>query len=58
MLLSFVFFDKGKPDKYDVLNYRPVSILNAFSKIYHKNVKTLGITTTETSINFCFYYFR
>ena len=26
--------DKEKPDKYDILNYRPVSILNAFSKIH------------------------
>ena len=32
-------FDKGKPDKYDVLNYRLVSILNAFSKVYEKTVK-------------------
>ena len=31
--------DKGKPDKYDVLKYRPVSILNAFSKIYEKLIK-------------------
>ena len=29
---SVVPLDKGKPDKYDVLDYRPVSILNAFSK--------------------------
>ena len=31
--------DKGKPEKYDVLNYRPVSILHAFSKIYKKVIK-------------------
>ena len=31
--------DKGNPDKYDVLNYRPVSILNVFSKIYEKVIK-------------------
>ena len=31
--------DKGKPEKYDVLNYRPVSILNTFSKIYEKVIK-------------------
>ena len=31
---SVVLLDKGKPDKYDVLNYRPVSILNAFVEIY------------------------
>ena len=36
---SVVPIDKGKPDKYDVLNYRPVSILNAFSKIYEKVIK-------------------
>ena len=36
---SVVPLDKGKPDKYDVLNYRPVSILNAFSNIYEKVIK-------------------
>ena len=36
---SVVPLDKGKPDKYDVLNYRPVSILNAFSKIHEKVIK-------------------
>ena len=36
---SVVPLDKGKPDKYDVLNYRPGSILNAFSKIYEKVIK-------------------
>ena len=34
---SVVPFGKGKHNKYDVLNYRPVSILNIFSKIY-KNI--------------------
>ena len=36
---SIVPLDKGKPDKYGVLNYRPLSILNAFSKIYEKVIK-------------------
>ena len=36
---SVVPLDKGKPGKYDVLNYRPVSILNAFSKICQKVIK-------------------
>ena len=36
---SVVPLDKEKPDKYDVLNYRPVIILNAFSKIYEKVIK-------------------
>ena len=39
-VVSVVPLDKGKPDKYNVLNYRPVvSILNAFSKIYEKVIK-------------------
>ena len=38
-IASVVPVDKGKPDKYDVLNYRPVSILNDFSKIYEKAIK-------------------
>ena len=36
---SVVPLDKGKPDKYDVVNYRSISILKAFSKIYEKIVK-------------------
>ena len=38
-IASVVPVDKGKPDKYDVLNYGPVSILNAFSKMYEKVIK-------------------
>ena len=38
-IASVVLVDKGKPDKYDVLNYRSVSILNASSKIKEKIMK-------------------
>ena len=38
-IASVVPVDKGKSDKYEVLNYRPVSILKAFSKIYEKVIK-------------------
>ena len=38
-IASVVPVDKGKPDKYGVLKYRPVSILNNFSKIYEKVIK-------------------
>ena len=32
--IAFVIaVDKGKPDKYDVLNCRPISILNVFYEI-------------------------
>ena len=38
-IASVVPVDKGKSDKYDVLNYRPARILNTFSKIYEKVIK-------------------
>ena len=31
--------DKGKPNKNNITNFRPVSILNTFSKIYEKVIK-------------------
>ena len=31
--------DKGKPNKNDMANFRPVSILNTFSKIYERVIK-------------------
>ena len=31
--------DKGKPNKNDISNFRPVSILNTFSKIYERVIK-------------------
>ena len=31
--------DKGKPNKNDIANFRPVSILNTFSKIYEGVIK-------------------
>ena len=38
-IASVIPLDKGKPDKYDVLNYRPVIILNDFSKKYKKVIE-------------------
>ena len=31
--------DKGKPNKNEISNFRPVSVLNTFSKIYERVVK-------------------
>ena len=31
---TVVPLDKGKPDKNDICSFRPVSLLNAFSKLY------------------------
>ena len=33
-ITSLIPLDKGKPNKNQVPNFRPVSILNTFSKIY------------------------
>ena len=38
-IVSFVQLDKGKSNKNEISNYRPVSILNTFSKIYEKFIK-------------------
>ena len=46
-IVSVVPAHKGKPDKYDVLNFRPVSILNAFSKIYEKVIKNQLVSYFE-----------
>ena len=34
-----VSLDNGKPNKNDIVNFRPVSILNTFSKIYERVIK-------------------
>ena len=54
IVASVVPPDKGKPDKYDVLNYRPVSILNAFSKIYEKALKSKLVSYFD-NISLCLY---
>ena len=50
-IASVVPVDKGKPDKYDVLSYRPVSILNVFSKIYEKVIKNQLMSYFEKYIS-------
>ena len=39
--------DKHTDDKYSVTNFRPVSVLNIFSKIYEKVVKDFLISKME-----------
>ena len=36
---SVIPLDKGKPNKNEMLNFRPVSVLNTFSKIYERVIK-------------------
>ena len=43
-IASVVPVDKRKPDKYDVLNYKPVSILNAFPNLYEKVIKNQKVS--------------
>ena len=38
-IASVIPLDKGKPNKNEISNFRPVSILNTFSKIYEKVIK-------------------
>ena len=38
-IASVIPLDKGKPNKNEISNYRPVSVLNAFSKFYEKVIK-------------------
>ena len=38
-IASAIALDKGKPNQNEMSNFRPVSILNTFSKIYEKVIK-------------------
>ena len=38
-IASVIPLDKGKPNKNEISNFRPVNILNTFSKIYEKVIK-------------------
>ena len=48
---SAVPLEKRKPSKYDVLNDRPLSILNAFSKIYEKAIKNQLISYFQNNFS-------
>ena len=48
--------DKHTNDKYSVTNFRPVSVLNTFSKIYEKIVK--GFFDQQDGTSFFTIYFR
>ena len=36
---SVIPLDKGKPNKNEMSDFRPVSVLNTFSKIYERVIK-------------------
>ena len=38
-IVSVIPLNKGKPNKNEISNFRPVSILNTSSKIYEKVIK-------------------
>ena len=50
-IASVVPLNKGKPDKYDFLNYRPVSILNTFPKVYKKVIKNQLVSYFNKSLS-------
>ena len=47
-IASVALLDKRKPDIYDVLNYRPVNILNAFTKVNEKIIKNQLVPYFDT----------
>ena len=44
---TIVPLDKGKPDKNDISNFRPVSLLNTFSKFYERVIKDQLVLSME-----------
>ena len=44
---TVVPLDKGKPDKNDISNFRPVSLLNTFSKFYERVIKDQLVLSME-----------
>ena len=44
---TVVPLDKGKPDKNDISNFRPVSLLNIFSKFYERVIKDQLVLSME-----------
>ena len=44
---TVVPLDKGKPDKNNISNFRPVSLLNTFSKFYERLIKDQLVLSTE-----------
>ena len=44
---TVVPLDKGKPDKNDISNFRPVSLLNKFSKFYEWVIKDQLVLSME-----------
>ena len=46
-IASVITPDKGKPNKNEISNFRPVSILNTFSKIYEKVIKDQLVSESD-----------
>ena len=44
---TVVPLDKGKPDKNDISNFRPVSLLNTLSKFYERVIKNQLVLSME-----------
>ena len=48
---TIVPLDKGKPDKNDISNFRPVSLLNTFSKLYEIVIKDQLVSSMENYLS-------
>ena len=50
--------DKGKPDKNDISNFRPVSLLNTFSKFYERVIKDQLVLSMENYFSSMVFAYR
>ena len=48
---TVVPLDKGKPDKNDISNFRPVILLNTFSKFYERGIKDQFVLSMENDFS-------
>ena len=48
---TVVPLDKGKPDKNDITNFRPVSLLNTFPKFYERVIKDQLVLSMENNFS-------
>ena len=55
---SVITLDKGKPNKNEISNFRPVSVLNTFSKIYERVIKDQIVCGMEKYFSPFLYAYR
>ena len=57
-IASVIPLDKGKPNKNGISNFRTVSILNTFSKIYEKLIKDQSVLGLDKYLSYFIFTYR